>query len=174
MFARSIKFNSNLLLSTARKPQPTLLRLRLTTLPSKYMQQQKMGQSTSSEQDPSSQFKTYKYDDILKLVNEEPEQGPYLIDVREPKELAELGKIPNALNIPYKTAPGSLDLKPEEFQELYSFEKPDENKELVFYCAAGIRARAAAELAQSFGYKHCSVYPGSFNEWMIRDGPIEK
>ncbi|KAH3902808.1 uncharacterized protein SCDLUD_000399 [Saccharomycodes ludwigii] len=115
----------------------------------------------------------YTFEKISKLIAH-PHPGQVLVDVREPSELKNSGTIPGSLNIPYKSAPGSLNLPENEFKDLYSFDKPSKTNELIFYCAAGLRAKAAAELAQSFGYNKIGVYPGSMNEWLAKSGKIEK
>lgn len=81
-----------------------------------------------------------------------PIPDDYLIlDVREPDEYAQ-GHIPQAVNLPYKSAPGALGLEPEEFHETFGFDKPSTDKALVFYCLGGVRATAAESLAATFGY----------------------
>lgn len=44
--------------------------------------------------------------------------------------------------------------------------------ELVFYCKAGVRARAAAEMAVKAGYEpeRIGVYDGSWLDWERRGG----
>lgn len=107
--------------------------------------------------------KVYNYQDIKNLVTN-PDPNKILVDVREPDEVAEYA-IPTSINIPYKSTPGALDLSPEEFEDVFKFEKPSKDKELIFYCVAGIRSTAAAELAQIFGYDHLGNYVGSLNDW---------
>lgn len=105
----------------------------------------------------------YTYEDIKNLVTN-PDPNRILVDVREPVEVQEYA-IPNSINIPYKSTPGALDLSPEEFEDVFKFEKPDKDKELIFYCVAGVRSTAAAELAQIFGYNKLGNYVGSLNDW---------
>lgn len=77
---------------------------------------------------------------------------PIIVDVREPSEYAE-GHIPTAVNIPYKSSPGALSLEPEDFEDAFGFPKPSTDRELIFYCLAGVRSSAAEELACTFGYQ---------------------
>lgn len=48
--------------------------------------------------------------------------------------------------------------------------------ELVFYCKAGVRAKAAAELAVKAGYEagRIGVYDGSWLDWEKRGGRVDK
>ncbi|CAM9019612.1 unnamed protein product [Wickerhamomyces anomalus] len=111
--------------------------------------------------------KIYTYEEIKNLVTN-PDPNKLLVDVREPSEVQEYA-IPNSINIPYKSTPGALDLSPEEFEDVFKFEKPDKDKELIFYCVAGVRSTAAAELAQIFGYNHLGNYVGSLNDWKAHE-----
>lgn len=80
------------------------------------------------------------------------EEAPLLVDVREPSEYA-AGHIPTAVNIPFKSSPGALSLEAEDFEDAFGFPKPSTERELVFYCLAGVRSSAAEELAGTFGYQ---------------------
>lgn len=112
--------------------------------------------------------KIYDFEGIKKLV-EKPDSSKVLVDVREPSEL-EAYKMPTAINIPLQSAPGALGLPKEEFKEVFQFPKPDKDQELIFFCLKGIRAKAAEELARSYGYEDTGVYPGSINEWLEKGG----
>src|SRR2546429_9639629 len=87
------------------------------------------------------------------------------LDVREPSELEQSGKIPGSINIPITSQPDSLFLSAEEFEDRHGFEQPDKEVELVFYCKAGVRSRVAAELARQGGWKTVGEYPGSWMDW---------
>ncbi|QEU60039.1 Rdl2 [Kluyveromyces lactis] len=113
--------------------------------------------------------KIYQFEDIQKLVTK-PDPHKVLVDVREPSEVKEFA-LPTAINLPLKTAPGALSLDNEEFQKVFHIPKPSTDKELIFFCAAGIRAQAAEELARSYGYEKTGVWPGSINEWLQKTQP---
>jgi len=95
-------------------------------------------------------------------------------DSREPSELKETGRIPGAINVPVKSAPDSFFLSDDEFEDNYGFPRPSKDSEVVFYCKAGVRSRAAAELAKSAGWKKVGEYPGSWLEWFEKGGKIER
>ncbi|KAG5420452.1 hypothetical protein I9W82_002333 [Candida metapsilosis] len=113
--------------------------------------------------------KLYKYDDV-KEIAEHPSEHPdsVLVDVREPVEYDD-GHIPGAINVPFKSSPGALDLSEDDFLDNFGFEKPDKNKELVFYCLGGVRSTAAEELANTFGYKKRGNYVGSYEDWVAHE-----
>nr|XP_026492857.1 putative thiosulfate sulfurtransferase, mitochondrial [Vanessa tameamea]XP_026492858.1 putative thiosulfate sulfurtransferase, mitochondrial [Vanessa tameamea] len=103
------------------------------------------------------------YDYVKKATTNE---NILLIDVREPDEIKELGKIPNSVNIPLgnvSTALGTMTEK--EFQKLYQIKKPSEDAEIIFYCMSGKRSGMAQQNAFNLGYKNVKNYLGSWIEW---------
>ena len=94
-------------------------------------------------------------------------------DVREPEELLLTGRIPGAINIPVTSAIQSFHISDEDFSDLYGFQRPPKDAELMMYCKAGVRARTAAGLAQHAGWKNVSEYPGSWLDWAKNNGPTE-
>lgn len=63
-------------------------------------------------------------------------------------------------------------LPEDEFEDRFGFSKPDKDKELVFYCKAGVRSSAAAQLAQQHGYEKVSEYRGSWLDWRKNGGKV--
>jgi rhodanese-related sulfurtransferase len=117
--------------------------------------------------------------------------SPVLIDVREPAELSATGIIPGAVSVPLASQPDALFLTPDEFETRFGFPKPGvvatddgqgqqqqqrQDRDVVFYCKAGVRARSAAQLAIQAGYDppRVSVYDGSWLDWADRGGRVEK
>ena len=94
-------------------------------------------------------------------------------DVREPSEYAD-GYIPTAINIPVKSSPDAMFLPEEEFEDRFGFAKPPMDKELVFYCKAGVRSSAAAQLAKQVGYENVAEYKGSWMDWERNGGESSK
>ncbi|KAJ9666822.1 hypothetical protein H2201_002956 [Coniosporium apollinis] len=117
---------------------------------------------------PPSNSKVYNYEQVKAIV-ESPSDDTVLIDVREPSEY-EAGYIPTALNIPISSQPDALFLSSEEFQDRFGFIKPPPQKTLVFYCKAGVRSSAAAQLALQHGYEKVGEYRGSWLDWSKRGG----
>lgn len=62
----------------------------------------------------------------------------------------------------------------DDFEALYGFARPARDAKLVFYCKAGVRARAAAGLAAHAGWADVGDYPGSWLDWEKEGGPVEK
>ncbi|KAF1354227.1 Rhodanese-like protein, partial [Lizonia empirigonia] len=109
---------------------------------------------------------------VLSIL-ENPSDSRLLIDVREPGEFS-ANSIPTAINLPVTSQPDALLLSPSDFQDQFGFQKPPTNKELVFFCKAGVRSRAAAGIARQAGYTNVGEYKGSWNDWEARGGPGTK
>ena len=111
---------------------------------------------------PSSSPRTAKPPPQILSILETPSDSRLLIDVREPHEY-EANSIPTAINLPIKSHPDALLLSEEEFQDQFGFAKPPLQKEVVFFCKAGVRSSAAAGIARQAGcvfyFWHC-VYGG--------------
>ncbi|KAJ5106471.1 hypothetical protein N7456_003146 [Penicillium angulare] len=109
----------------------------------------------------------------------DPSHNPVIfIDVREPAELNGTGIIPSAINIPLASQPDALYLDADEFETRFGFPKPSVGKDqqIVFYCKAGVRAEAAAQLAVGAGYDAdtIGIYYGSWLDWAKNGGRVEK
>ncbi|KAM3423778.1 hypothetical protein BST61_g1182 [Cercospora zeina] len=121
---------------------------------------------------PASNAKVYDFSHI-KMLSESTSGDTILVDVREPSEY-QAGYIPGAINLPIKSQPDALFLPEEEFEDRFGFEKPPMDKEVVFYCKAGVRSSAAAQLAQQQGYQNIAEYRGSWLDWEKNGGPASK
>ncbi|RAL09846.1 rhodanese-like domain-containing protein [Aspergillus homomorphus CBS 101889] len=151
-------------------------------------------------EDITSSLPTTNTNTTTKTPPSHPLKSLILIDVREPAELNATGIIPGAVSVPLASQPDALFLTPDEFETRFGFPKPgveeegtlsatDGNKteggknegqdnapEIVFYCKAGVRARAAAQLAVQAGYdaSRIGVYEGSWLDWADRGGRVER
>ncbi|KAJ9486274.1 hypothetical protein VN97_g7048 [Penicillium thymicola] len=105
-----------------------------------------------------------------------------LVDVREPAELKGTGIIPTAVCVPMASQGDAWYLTPDEFETRFGFAKPDpaegegEPAQMVFYCKAGVRAVAAAQMAVQAGYDpaNVGVYYGSWLDWERHGGKAER
>jgi len=131
----------------------------------------------SSSQPPSSDVpasKLYTFSEIQSLAAS-PDPKRILIDVREPSELKSTGKIPGSQNLPITSAPDGFFLPAAEFEERFGWAKPEADDEVIFYCKAGVRCKAAARLAGQAGFGgKISEFPGSWIEWESNGGPVER
>ncbi|VVD03622.1 unnamed protein product [Leptidea sinapis] len=103
------------------------------------------------------------FDHVKQLVNN---KNTLIIDVREPEEVTEHGKIPNSINIPLGTVSSVLSsMSDTEFSKSYGRTKPSENTEIIFYCMIGKRSGMAQQNAFNLGYKNVKNYLGSWTDW---------
>lgn len=116
----------------------------------------------------------YNFADIQEFCSA-PHANRILIDVREPSELLETGTIPTSKNLPISTSPDAFFLSPEEFEDKFGFERPGKDDEVVFFCKAGVRSKAAARMAQQGGFGgRTAEYPGSWLDWVKSGGQVQK
>ncbi|KAK4181880.1 Rhodanese-like domain-containing protein [Triangularia setosa] len=132
---------------------------------------QRRSYSADPPQDHSS--KIYDFSSLQELVSN-PSPKVTIIDSREPGELQQTGHIPHAINIPVTTSPDSFFITEEEFEDRFGFPRPAKDQELVFYCKAGVRSRAAAQLAKQAGWEKVGEYPGSWLDWFEKGGKVER
>lgn len=103
------------------------------------------------------------YEDMLKVIHQ-PEK--VIIDVRNPDEVTNTGKIPSSINIPLSTVHDVLtSMSDEEFKRQYQRGKPSSSDELIFYCQSGRRSSEALDKALKLGYSNSKTYLGSWNDW---------
>ncbi|KAG5983832.1 hypothetical protein E4U55_006982 [Claviceps digitariae] len=122
-------------------------------------------------------WRTWSFDEVRKVVDGEGDARSgkvVIVDVREPHELQQTGKIPGAINIPMTVAVPSFHATEADFRDKNGFERPSRDSELLFYCKAGVRAESAAELARQAGWDSVGVYHGSWLDWEHCGGAVEK
>ena len=81
-----------------------------------------------------------------------------LIDIRDIRELQKEGKVEGASHIPRGMLEFWLDPESAYFKE----GKLDQNKEMVLFCAGGLRSALAAKSLQDMGFEKVSHINGGF------------
>ena len=100
-------------------------------------------------------------------ANEMILNGAYIVDVREESEVAQSGKIKDAIHIPRGLI--EFQLSAESTTNPLNIKK-DSN--ILIYCAAGIRAALAAKTLQDLGFENVFNL-GGLSEWVSSGGAIE-
>ena len=95
------------------------------------------------------------YKEIKELSNH-PEK--LLIDVRQPEEIFNTGKVSESINIPLGLLKETLQMAPEMFKEKYGREKPTQDDKLIFMCRSGFRSGTALKMAMELDYKKYILY----------------
>ena len=75
-----------------------------------------------------------------------------LVDVRTEEELAFVGRVPQAIHVPWATWPG-MRPNPDFLSDLED-EMPDKAMPVLFLCRSGQRSAAAAAAATAAAYDH--------------------
>ena len=101
------------------------------------------------------EIKKISPDEALELSNE---NKCNLIDLRDIRELENEGRIEKSLHIPRGMLEFWLDPESVYFKD----EKLDMNKEMIVFCAGGLRSALAAKSLKEMGYDKVSHIDGGF------------
>ena len=102
-----------------------------------------------------SEVKTITAEEALKLSNEDK---CTLIDIREKGELDKTGRIENSNHIPR----GMLEFWLDPEGPYFKSGKIDMSKEMVLFCAGGLRSALAAKSLKEMGFEKVSHIDGGF------------
>jgi len=98
---------------------------------------------------------------LLKRIDKK-DASLVILDVRTPEEFA-AGHVPGAINIPYTHLPSRIS------------EVADAaDKDIVVYCAIGVRAEQGAERLRENGFTRLLHLDGDMNAWEAQKRPLEK
>ena len=101
------------------------------------------------------EIKTINADEALKMVEE---NNCNLIDIREDNELESTGKVEHSVHIPR----GKLEIFLDPNSALFQQGVLDQNKEMVLFCAGGVRSALAVKALKNMGYQKISHIEGGF------------
>ena len=102
-----------------------------------------------------SEIKTITPEEALTLVNE---NKCNLIDIRDIRELERDGRVENSNHIPR----GMLEFWLDPDSQYFKDGKLDMNKEMVLFCAGGMRSALAAKTLKDMGFEKVSHIDGGF------------
>tara|TARA_B100000676_G_scaffold260087_1_gene269557 strand:+ start:710 stop:1093 length:384 start_codon:yes stop_codon:yes gene_type:complete len=102
-----------------------------------------------------SEIKTISPDDALSMMNEDKCN---LIDIRDIRELERDGRVENSNHIPR----GMLEFWLDPDSPYFKDGKLDMNKEMVLFCAGGMRSALAAKTLKDMGFEKVSHIDGGF------------
>ena len=101
------------------------------------------------------EIKTITAEEALKLSIED---NCNLIDIREKGELDKMGRVENSNHIPR----GMLEFWLDPDGPYFKSGKIDMNKEMVLFCAGGLRSALAAKSLKEMGFEKVSHIDGGF------------
>ena len=102
-----------------------------------------------------SEIKTIDADEAYKMVQN---KNCNLIDIRESNELENTGSVEGASHIPR----GMLEVYLDPNSPIFQNGQLDQNKEIVLFCAGGVRSALAVKSLKDMGYQKVSHIDGGF------------
>ena len=101
------------------------------------------------------EIKTINADEAFKMVKE---NNCNLIDIREARELEKTGNVENSVHI----SRGMMEIYLDPNSVFFKQGKLDQNKEMVLFCAGGVRSALAVKALKNMGYEKISHIEGGF------------
>ena len=112
------------------------------------------------------EIKTLSADQALELVKE---NKCSLVDIRDIRELDKEGRIQNSAHIPR----GMLEFWMDPQSAYFKSGKIDMEKEIVLFCAGGLRSALATKSLKDMGYKNVSLIEGGFSSMKNKGFDVE-
>ena len=112
--------------------------------------------------DALSEIKTITPEQALQLSNE---NKCNLIDIREKGELDKTGRVENSHHIPR----GMLEFWLDPESPYFKNGKLDVEKEIILFCAGGLRSALAAKSLKEMGFENVSHIDGGFASISLSD-----
>ena len=106
-------------------------------------------------QEALTEVKTITVEEALKDFNNDKIN---LIDIRDIRELEKGGRVKNSHHIPR----GMLEFWMDPNSPYFKEGKIDQNKEMVLFCAGGLRSALAAKTLKDMGFEKVSHIEGGF------------
>ena len=110
--------------------------------------------------DALKEIKTISPSEALRMSNDDKCN---LIDIRDVRELENLGRIENSNHIPR----GMLEFWMDPDSPYFKEGKIDMNKEMVLFCAGGLRSALATKSLKEMGFEKISHVEGGFSQMKI-------
>jgi rhodanese-related sulfurtransferase len=101
------------------------------------------------------EIKTINADEALKMIED---NNCNLIDIRDAHELENTGKVENSVHVPR----GMLEIYLDPNSVLFQQGVLDQSKEMVLFCAGGVRSALAVKALKNMGYEKISHIEGGF------------
>ncbi|XP_015182251.1 PREDICTED: putative thiosulfate sulfurtransferase, mitochondrial [Polistes dominula] len=100
------------------------------------------------------------------ILEAQKDKSILIIDVREPSEINETGKLPGSIHIPMGDVTNTLtNISKEDFVQKFNKSKPDNETKIILSCRSGKRSGMVQEELQKIGYKNVYNYIGGWLDW---------
>ena len=117
--------------------------------------------AVSHADDPAQATPRIEQGALLKRI-EQKDSSLVILDVRTPEEYAK-GHVPGAINIPYTHLPARIS----EIADAA-------DKDIVLYCATGVRAEKGVERLRENGFARLLHLDGDMKAWEEKQRPLAK
>ena len=114
-----------------------------------------------------SEIKTISPQEGLEKINN---KSCNLIDIRDIRELERLGRIENSSHVPR----GMLEFWMDPDSQYFKDGKIDMNKEMVLFCAGGLRSALATKTLKDMGFEKISHIDGGFSQMKNSGFKVDK
>lgn len=101
-------------------------------------------------------------------VEREIAGGALLVDLREPGEIAESGRIAGSVHVPR----GMLEFRADPTSP-YHQEGLEPQRRVILHCATGGRSALAAVALEEMGYENVAHLDGGFKGWVAAGRPVQ-
>ena len=95
--------------------------------------------------------------------------GALLVDLREPSEIVEMGRITSAVHVPR----GMLEFRADPASP-YHLDGFDPARRTILHCASGARSALAAAALQDMGYTNVAHLDGGLKAWIAAGRHVEQ
>ena len=117
-------------------------------------------------EDANKETETLSVEEVINFLNND---NYFIIDVRDYREIKREGKIPGAFFCPRGMLEFWIDPKSPYHKDIFN-----QKKTYIFYCASAWRSALASKTALDMGLKPVYHLKGGFNEWVKKNGSVEK
>jgi len=94
--------------------------------------------------------------------------GALFVDLREPGEIAESGRIAGSVHVPR----GMLEFRADPSSP-YHIDGFDPERRTILHCASGARSALATAALRDMGYTNVAHLDGGFKGWLAAGRPVE-
>ena len=112
----------------------------------------------------SAQIKTYS---VAEAQQKLADPGVQFIDVRDVRELEREGVVPGAFHAPRGMIEFWVDPESPYFKPVFG-----EDREFIFFCAAGWRSALTTDTVQRMGLAPVAHMSGGFSAWKAAGAPV--
>lgn len=97
------------------------------------------------------------------------QDGVVFVDIRDPRELERMGRVPGAVHAPRGMLEFWIDPDSPYHKDVFA-----QDARFVFFCAGGMRSALATDIAQTMGLEPVCHIEGGFGAWKAAGGAVDE